>query len=265
MRKIHVMTSFRTLARTIPGLGLAVLLAVLLAGCGGGSAALVATPTVLPSTWSRPLALAETTAASAPAFVMTSSGWVLAWAEDSTLQLAIVHADGSLDPAQTVVMGRAPWNPTLLPTPGGAWHLLWQDTDRLGEVRLYSALLQPDGALSRGPLLVAPDPVSAYTVAVAANGTVAVVWADVNPRPQLFGRAIDATGRPAAVPQPIAFGTHAARPLRAGERRLGSGLAPAPGLAPRARYPLRRHAPRQRQRPALGHIRRRPRRSAMWC
>ena len=136
---------------------------------------------------------------------MTGNGWVLVWAEDSTLQLAIVHADGSLSPAQTVVTGRAPWNPTLLPTPGGAWHLLWQDTDQLGEVRLYSALLQPDGTLSRGPLLVAPDPVSAYTAAVATNGTAAVVWADANPRPQLFGRPIDATGRPAAVPQPIAF------------------------------------------------------------
>ena len=137
---------------------------------------------------------------------MTGSGWVLAWAEGSALRLAAIQADGNLAPAQTVTVGRAPWNPTLLPTPGGDWHLLWQDTDRLGEVRLYSALLQQDGTLSRGPLLVAPDPVSAYTAAVAANGTAAVVWADANPRPQLFGRAIDATGRPAAVPQPIAFG-----------------------------------------------------------
>lgn len=173
-----------------------------LAGCASAPAA---PPTPAPSAWSQPVALAETTLDGAPALVMTADGWAMAWAEGSALRFAPVQADGGLGAAQTVVLGRAPWNPTLLPIPGGNWHLLWQDTDRLGEVRLYSALLNPDGTLSRGPLSIAPDPITTYTAAVNRSGTAAVIWADAAPRPKLFGRTIDAAGRPAAAgPQTIA-------------------------------------------------------------
>jgi hypothetical protein len=100
----------------------------------------------------------------AAAVAQSDGGWIVAWAEAGSLRTRRVEASGADDPASTtspastVTLGRQPWHLSLIPATGG-WHLLWQDLDRFGEARLYSALLDLTGQLIRGPLLLAPDPV----------------------------------------------------------------------------------------------------------
>ncbi len=141
----------------------------------------------------------------AAALVQADGGWLLAWAEADSLRVQRFEASGATNPAATVTLGRRPWHPSLIAATGG-WHLLWQDLDRFGETRLYSALLDLTGQLVRGPLLLAPDPVSDYTAA-ASDGAAIVVWADTASSPSLFGHQIDAAGRPfGSLPVEIAWG-----------------------------------------------------------
>lgn len=148
----------------------------------------------------------------AAAVAQSDGGWIVAWAEAGSLRARRVEASGADNPASTVTLGRQPWHLSLIPATGG-WHLLWQDLDRFGEARLYSALLDLTGQLVRGPLLLAPDPVGDYA-ALAARGAAIVVWTDTANTPTLFGYQIDAAGRPLGSP-PVAIARGASQPMLA--------------------------------------------------
>lgn len=95
-----------------------------------------------------------------------------------------------------IVLGRTPWGVTLLPGGQDHLHLLWQDVDDYGEPYLYSAYITPTGELRRGPITLSAAPIHTFTAAPAGNGRAVVLWSDADPRPTLYGQAIDAQGRP---------------------------------------------------------------------
>lgn len=172
-------------------------LVLLLVGC-----ATLADPSPVPDypsrsdAWSDGLILAEAAHLDAPAIGLAADGWAVVWADGPTVSFRQIASGGTPGSIQVLNLGaRTPWNLSLWPAPEDGWHLLWQDLDSLGQTRLFSARLNDDGALVRGPILLTPDPVSAAAVAPGEGGTVVLIWADTGPRPTLYGQIIDTQGR----------------------------------------------------------------------
>ncbi len=168
-------------------------------------------PSLAPA-WSDGRVVAESRSPEPPALGPLADGGVLmAWADDTALYTRLAGADGSLGAPASVVTGISPWDITLIPGTNGEWHLLWRDFDVYGIPRLSSAHLDTEGRLLRGPLAVSPEGVGLYSAMPGDGGTAVVVWASPDAQPDLYGKAIDAQGRPGAAP-PARIARHAETP-----------------------------------------------------
>ncbi len=188
----------------------AVALALILAGCAATRPAGSGLPA-----WQGALIVAESSHPEAPALGMRGEqGWLIAWAQDSAIMARSVALDGTPGAAQPVITGRQPWAPALFPGPGGEWHLLWRDLDALGEARIYSAHLDPAGALLRGPVAITPEGISTYSAAPGADDSLLLLWAEAALQPDIYAQRLDAEGRLDATP-PILIARRAEHPALA--------------------------------------------------
>lgn len=174
-------------------------LALCLSGCGWQ-----ATPPAFASAspaWSCGIRLGTAYQLEAPSIFRVEDAWTAAWADGANLYLVSLSADGITAPVQPLPYGpRTPWNPVLLPAPDDGWHLIWQDLDLFGEPHLYSARLDRDGVLLRGPVQLSQQPVSTIAASLGDGLDVILVWADAGPQPDLYGTRLDTQGRPSAGP-----------------------------------------------------------------
>jgi hypothetical protein len=188
------MSTKLTAQTCVGGLGLI----LCLAGCSPAASAPPTYTSASPA-WSLAVPVGEAYQLNAPAVGSTQEGWAVVWADGPSLFFRQVGPDGTLTPPYALPLGtQTPWNPVLVPAHDRGWHLLWQDLDPWGDVQLFSARLQADGTLLRGPITVSQEPVSTVTAAPGDGESVIVIWADANPRPSLYGQHLDAQGRPAA-------------------------------------------------------------------
>ncbi|MBN2471135.1 MAG: hypothetical protein JXN59_10455, partial [Anaerolineae bacterium] len=153
------------------------------------------------SAWSSGLTITQARNIAPPALGTRQDGSLLvAWADGASVYTRLVGQDGRLSAPVTLVSGATPWDITLLPGENGEWHLLWRDFDAYDTPRLYSAHLDQEGQLLRGPLAVSPEGVGAFAAMPGDGGTAVIIWASPEPQPDLYGRALDAQGRPSATP-----------------------------------------------------------------
>lgn len=174
---------------------LRILLILGISGCTVLSAA--PPPSAASGAWSPGITLAEAYLLDAPAVGVTDDGWITVWADGPALLTRRIASGGTASPTHALNLGtRAPWHPVLLPAPDDGWHLLWQDLDAFNDVRLYSARLDSEGMLLRGPITVTPEGISSAAAAPGDGYAAVVIWANTEPRPTLYGQRIDAQGRP---------------------------------------------------------------------
>lgn len=178
--------------------------------------------------WSSGLVVAHARSSEPPAIGPRPNGSLLiAWADGADVYSRVTGADGRLEAPVGIATGISPWDTALIPGTNGEWHLLWRDFDAYAVPRLFSAHLDREGRLLRGPLAISPDGVGLYRAMPADGGTAVVIWASPDPQPNLYGKAIDAQGRPSAAP-PALIARHAEYPALT---RTASGLWIAAWLA----------------------------------
>lgn len=175
---------------------LRLLIIVLLAGCTS------APPSPSGSTWEVVLTIAQAEQGAAPALWDDGQQLTAAWvgADDAGIhhdarQIGAGHAF-----APSLILPLPPTRPhqqTLLPAADGQLHLTWIDANAAGENRLYSALLNADLGIERGPVEVSSAPTYAHAVLPAAGGGLWAAWSGgLLAEPSLYLQAIDPAGRP---------------------------------------------------------------------
>jgi hypothetical protein len=145
--------------------------------------------------WQNGLAFGSFSRLDHPAMQPDSQGWVTIWFDGPDLIFQRIRSENPQSPAQITTIGGTPWGPVLLPNTDG-WVVLWRNQDRFGDPQLYSAVLEPDGTLRRGPTALTSEGVSAVEAAIGFQEEVIIIWADTAPRPTLYGQRLDAAGRP---------------------------------------------------------------------
>jgi hypothetical protein len=125
--------------------------------------------------------LAEAEHIDAPTLSVQNGQITAAWvgADDSGVHHDTrAYADGQLSP--TVVLPLPPIFPhsSRLVAAGGrdSNHLLWLDLDRQGVSQLYSALIDGNFGVYRGPLAVSTTGAVCFDLLPQADGTVWVIW-----------------------------------------------------------------------------------------
>jgi hypothetical protein len=157
-------------------------------------------PSQLPC-WRDGLVVSHSAHGEAPAAgLYGAEGWLVIWAEGPALLARTVTITEVLSEPQTLITGRMPWAPILLPALEDEWHLLWRDLDDHGEARLYGAHLSAAGKLLRGPVAVTPEGISTYAAVPGEDGALILLWAQASLRPDIYGQRLDAQGRPDATP-----------------------------------------------------------------
>ena len=172
------------------------LISVLLAGCTS------APPPPPGSMWGDVLIIAQAEQGAAPALWDDGQQLTAAWvgADDAGIHhdARQISADGALVPS--LILPLPPTRPhqqTLLPASDGQLHLTWIDANAAGENRLYSALLNRDLSIERGPVEVSSAPTYAHAVLPAAGGGLWAAWSGgLLAEPILYLQAIDPAGRP---------------------------------------------------------------------
>ncbi len=197
-----------------------------LAGCAAPESGVIYT-SASPA-WRDGLVIGRAYRTDSPAIGISQRGWLAAWASGDSLYIRRVEPDGTPGAAQRVLRGRSPWRPALIPGPEESWHLLWFDQDNYGDNQIYSATLEPGGALLRGPVAVTADGVSSAAMAPADGGAVAIIWASRGAAPRLYGQRLDSAGRPAGG-APVLIAAHGEYPSL---NRLSSGVWVLAWLAP---------------------------------
>lgn len=168
-------------------------------------------PSTAPA-WQDAIPVAHATSIEPPAIgIRNGNGWLVAWADATSIQTLALSTTGTTAPPQTIYSGQSPWEPVLIPAADGEWHLLWRDVDTYATPHLFSALLSTEGELLRGPIKMPSDGISAFAAAPGDGGTTVLIWADLAPRPTLHGHQIDAQGRPSAAP-PMVIARNAENP-----------------------------------------------------
>ena len=165
------------------------------------------TSTVPPSFWEPIVILAETEQSHAPALLVQNNIRVAAWigADNAGIhQDARLLINNSLGEAVTLPLPPAqPYSQQLLPGVNEQYHLLWLDQDTSNELRLHSALLNPDLSIARGPVIVSDRRTGRFIAMSLGDGKVLVLWSG-GPlaEPTIFTQVVSARGIPEA-PQPL--------------------------------------------------------------
>lgn len=154
--------------------------------------------------WSDGLVIGQARGLDAPATAWNGQAWLAAWADASTLFIRQVQPGLASAAPSPLLTDRRSWAPVLLPATDGEWHLLWKEVNSLELTRLFSAHLQADGTLLRGPMAVTQDATGALATASDGGGGVILLWAATGgDRPALYGQQLDAQSRPLAGPAPL--------------------------------------------------------------
>lgn len=156
------------------------------------------------SLWGRIDTLGETEQVHAPAlWVQPDGGLTAAWIgadergvhQDARAVSSAVIGDVITLPLPPV----HPYAQTLLPARDGRLHLLWQDANPQGELRLYAALLSPDLTVERGPTAISDRLTLRYKAVPQAGGQILALWSGGLPaEPALYLQIIDERGLPRA-------------------------------------------------------------------
>jgi hypothetical protein len=171
------------------------LLALVLAGCASA-------PAQEQSLWGNVYTLAETEQSHAPAlWVQPEGGLTAAWIGADN---AGVHQDArtflGASVSDLITLPLPPVHPSaqmLLPASEGKLHLLWQDANPDGEMRLYAALLSSSLTVERGPTVISDKLVLRYAAASQPNGQIVTVWSGaLLAEPMLYLQRIDERGLP---------------------------------------------------------------------
>ncbi|NPV67459.1 MAG: hypothetical protein HPY64_09975 [Anaerolineae bacterium] len=154
--------------------------------------------------WSDGLLIGQARRLDAPAAAWNGQAWLAAWADASTLFARQVWPEQASATPSPLLTDRQPWAPVLLPATDGEWHLLWNEVDSFEQTHLFSAHLQADSTLSRGPMPVTADATGSSAAALDGSGGVIILWvATGGDRPVLYGQQLDAQSRPLAGPAPL--------------------------------------------------------------
>ena len=113
--------------------------------------------------------------------------------------------DGKLSPVVVLPLPPVhPYTQSWVMASGGNLHLLWLDATSNGQTRLYSALLDPQLNVVRGPTAVSDVLALRYAAVPGSQGEAWVVWSgNVLAEPALNLQAVDEGGRP-QLPQRVA-------------------------------------------------------------
>lgn len=147
------------------------------------------------------------------------SGAPSVWADPSRLIAAWVGSDdagihhdvrgwvdGKLSPVTVLPLPPAhPYAQSWVTGSGDSLHLFWLDSASNGETQLFSALIDPQLAVERGPTEVSNTLALRYAAAPGNDGQAWIAWSgSVLAEPELNLQAIDDAGRP-QLPQRIAL------------------------------------------------------------
>ncbi len=191
----------RDLLRRRPCLIISIFISILVLFVGA------CTPSASPSFWEPIIILAETEQSHAPALWVQNNIRIAAWIGADE---AGVHHDARLlinnALGETVTLPLPPQQPYsqhLLPAANEKYHLLWLDTHHNDELRLFTALLNPDLSIARGPVTVSDHKTHRFTVMGLGDGRALTLWSGGSPaEPGIFMQIISARGIPQA-PQPL--------------------------------------------------------------
>jgi hypothetical protein len=187
---------------------------VLLAGCQ----VTTAKSEPVEADWSRGLNVGRATANSRPGMAVTAGGEVfLAWAGQTqdegaptprnTLHLARLDASGRLVGQRLLdLQVGAPTDVNLLAHDTNTLLLVWLERSR-GEIGLWLAILDPEGAVKAGPLALAPleARVDSYAIGSGPDGRVDLIWsAQDGPLSGLYHRQLGGDGQVLLADQALA-------------------------------------------------------------
>jgi len=166
-------------------------LAILILVMNGCSSA----ATTLNPPWRTLRAINNVTPHDQPALQLVGTTPLFAWPGDPAVtQLRLVDTARSNDPV-VLPIGSTPRHVLLYPAGGSNLQILWLDETLPGESRLFSAILDANRAVERGPNLISNRPTQDYSATVMPAGDLVVFWMEANNGP-LYAQFIDTSGRP---------------------------------------------------------------------
>lgn len=174
--------------KTINSCLLAGLLLVITNGCGGAGVALY-------PPWRTLRIINNATPHDQPALQLVGTMPLIAWPGDPAVpQLRVVDGARPNDPL-TLPIGSTPRHVALYPADGSNLQFLWLDETLPGESRLFSAILDANRTLERGPNLISNRPTLDYNAAILPSGDLVVFWVEAN-NGLLYAQFVDTSGRP---------------------------------------------------------------------
>ena len=160
------------------------------------------TPSSQETLWGDLLLIAQVPQTAAPALVLDGDSLTAVWIGSDERGVhhdaRRISQDGVLGNLLTLPLPpRYPHALQLTKGIGDRDHLLWLDADEDGEIRLYSAILDLNLSVFRGPILVSDAQTFRYSAVEDGAGGVLVAWSSRLPdEPTLTITRIDYEGRP---------------------------------------------------------------------
>ncbi len=169
-------------------LALAFLILVITSGCSGAAV------TPYPS-WRALRRIDKVTPHDQPALQLVGTTPIFAWPGDPAVpQLRLLDLNRASDPL-VLPIGSTSRHVSLYPAAGSNLQILWLDETLPGESRLFSAILDANRNVERGPNVISNRPTLDYSATLMPSGDLVVLWMEANDGP-LYAQFVDTDGRP---------------------------------------------------------------------